>query len=294
MKKNVILILFIFFILSCKTYNEKEFKINSEHYELLVPEKHKELLILFPSFGGNNESVKNESNLVNYALENRISILIFKINTSLFFDSKGKLNFSKLTSMIIKENNLNPNKIYLGGFSAGGNLALQLGKSFTESNSKISNPKGIFVVDSPVDLLKLYQNSKKRAQIEKPEANSESDFIIEYLEVMIGKPERDIELFKEFSPYLDTLKYIENVKFKDTKLLFYTEPARKFNLLNYNRTFEETNSYQIKNLHNELKKNGLISKYIETENKGYRKNGNRNPHSWSIIDEKEIIDWIKK
>ena len=31
---------------------------------------------------------------------------------------------------------------------------------------------------------------------------------------------------------------------------------------------------------------------IETENRGYQANGERHPHSWAIVDEKELIRWI--
>ncbi|MDX6747060.1 hypothetical protein SHK09_09685 [Polaribacter sp. PL03] len=33
-------------------------------------------------------------------------------------------------------------------------------------------------------------------------------------------------------------------------------------------------------------------KLINTKNRGYRANGERHPHSWSIVDEKDLINWI--
>jgi hypothetical protein len=32
--------------------------------------------------------------------------------------------------------------------------------------------------------------------------------------------------------------------------------------------------------------------YISTENKGYRANGDRHPHSWSIVDKDKLVEWI--
>jgi hypothetical protein len=43
----------------------------------------------------------------------------------------------------------------------------------------------------------------------------------------------------------------------------------------------------------DLKKDGF--KHVElitTENKGYRANGQRHPHSWSIVDGKDLIKWM--
>ena len=31
---------------------------------------------------------------------------------------------------------------------------------------------------------------------------------------------------------------------------------------------------------------------IKTENKGYRANGERHPHSWAIVNEKDLINWM--
>ena len=33
---------------------------------------------------------------------------------------------------------------------------------------------------------------------------------------------------------------------------------------------------------------------IKSTNKGYRKDGKRHPHSWSIVDERELTEWIIK
>jgi len=37
-----------------------------------------------------------------------------------------------------------------------------------------------------------------------------------------------------------------------------------------------------------------IIKLSETQNKGIRGDGARHPHSWSIVDQEELIEWILK
>lgn len=292
--EKIIYILTILFLFSCRTYTKEELTINSESYELIVPRNHKELLILFPGFGGNNQTVKSESNLIKSVLDKNISVLIININRNLFLNKLEKEKTTKLVWKIISENNINGNDIYIGGFSAGGNLALQLGKHLTFYKNGEFSPKGIFVVDSPVDLIQLYKNCEQKVEQNNSILVNESTFLLNYLNQKIGKPNENLEEYKLFSPYLDTLKYIENVKFKETELVFYTEPAFEFNRTVYNRGFEQTNSFQLKNLHKELTKNGFKTSYIASKNRGYRKNGKRNPHSWSIINEREILEWIKK
>ncbi|SHM83677.1 hypothetical protein [Polaribacter sp. KT 15] len=292
--KTTLYILLVLILFSCRNYTKKEININSESYELIVPKNHKELLILFSGFGESNEGIKSASKLIKSVLDENISVLIIKTNRNLFLNKFEKEKNAKLVWEVINENNIQGNEIYIGGFSAGGNLALQLGKYLTFYKNGEFNPKGIFVVDSPVDLIQLYKNCKKKIKKNNSILVNESKFLLNYLNQKIGKPKENLENYKVFSPYLDSLKYIENVKFKKTELVFNTEPALEFNRTIYNRSFEETNSFQLKNLHRELKINGFKTSYIETKNKGYRKNGERNPHSWSIINESEIIEWIKK
>ncbi len=43
-------------------------------------------------------------------------------------------------------------------------------------------------------------------------------------------------------------------------------------------------------LYNNGNKNAVL---IETQGKGKRADGRRHPHSWSIADPKETIDWLK-
>ena len=53
------------------------------------------------------------------------------------------------------------------------------------------------------------------------------------------------------------------------------------------------NAYYIKKLSEDLKNSGFSKvEYIPTENKGYRHNGDRPPHSWSIIDKNGLMEWI--
>jgi hypothetical protein len=285
---------FILFIIlsSCNKFTRKEIHIDSEYYELIVPKNHKELLILFPMFGGTNETIKTESNIVEKALKENISILIFKINQNLFLDINQQKEFGKIIFNVINKNNINGNKIFLGGFSAGGNLALQIGKYLTIAYNGEFSPKGILVVDAPVDLEQFYNNNLK---VFKETNSANAEYFLNLVKNNIGNPKKDIDNYKMYSPYLGSLEYIDNVSFKNTELIFYTELALKFRKENFNQSYEATNGFQLKKLAKLLNKNGTKAKvnYIETHNKGYRKNGIRNPHSWSIINEKKIIDWIK-
>ena len=63
MRKTIYFLIFLI-LLGCTNYAEKEINIDNEIYELIVPKKHEKLLILFPGFGGTNESIKTECDIV--------------------------------------------------------------------------------------------------------------------------------------------------------------------------------------------------------------------------------------
>ena len=57
--------------------------------------------------------------------------------------------------------------------------------------------------------------------------------------------------------------------------------------------YDQMNSFYIERLSAVLKKSSFRTiEYIKTENKGYRANGERHPHSWSIVDVDELIEWM--
>lgn len=53
------------------------------------------------------------------------------------------------------------------------------------------------------------------------------------------------------------------------------------------------NAIDLAALINELKiLDNRRAELIITHDKGYLPDGTRHPHSWSIVDEKELIDWF--
>ncbi len=86
---------------------------------------------------------------------------------------------------------------------------------------------------------------------------------------------------------------IEKSDLKNTKIRFYTEPDTLWWKKHYMSEYEEMNAYYIKKLSENLKKaNFKDIEYIQTKDKEFRSNGERHPHSWSIIDRKDLIDWV--
>lgn len=303
MQKYLIILALITF--SCKGQNEKNkptekpsFEIiKTSEYELLKAENQIGLMILFPCFPCDAENTLKEFKIVEISLKNGFSVLAMNINQRLYLNQTEKQDLSTQLVKIVEEQNLPSTNIFIGGFSSGGNVSLLIGDYLIEHNSNIK-PKGIFVVDSPVDLLGLYKTAEKNLNLNFSEPSvAESKWIKEMLNNELGIPENGIANYELNSPYTLETQNIDNLKnLKDLKIRFYTEPDLSWWNKHAKNDYKDLNAYYIQNLAERLKdefghKN---IEFITTENQGYRANGERHPHSWSIVNEEDLINWIKE
>lgn len=269
--------------------------IVNEDYELIKLSESKALLIVFPGGGSTSKETKEEFKIIEKATKKEISVLLMNFNRHLWIKKKDSEQLTKLITSIIKNNDLKTDEIFIGGMSLGGTVALTLSNHLVKTNS-ILKPKGVFVVDSPIDLFALYESSQKdilRKDFSE-ERLAEPKWIINYFEEQFGGKDSLLTNIQKVSPLTQTTKNIDNIKnLKNEKLRFYTEPDTLWWKENRQTDFESTNAYTLQKTKELLSnKNWNNVELIQTINKGYRANGERNPHSWSIVDTDNLINWI--
>ena len=305
MKKNLGIFIVIILLLSCKnitkkkqdTFVKNQFQeITNNDYKLSKPyDNLKKVLVLFPGFPHKAEDTKREFKILKSAKENNIAVIYMNYNQKLWLEENEKIALAEQLQSIFKENNLPSNDVYIGGYSSGGNISLLISSFLSENKHFKLVPKGVFIVDSPIDLAALYKSSQKNLERKFSEVSiAESTWIIENLESQLGTPNDNILKYQQYAAYTSKTNNIDNLKgLKKTKIRLYTEPDTLWWKKNRMADYDQLNSYYIKKLSYDLKQSGFNQvAYIPTENKGYRANGERHPHSWSIIDKKEIISWI--
>lgn len=307
MKKKVIaqLAICLAFTVSCKNENFKasekcekaEYReaIHAE-YELLQPKPAaKAVLILFGGYSQTATDIKREFKIFEPARSHGIAVLYPNYNQKLWLEENEKEELAKWLKMVFENNQLSNNKIYFGGFSSGGNVALLIASYLTENAEYGLVPKGVFVVDSPVDLAELYFSAEKNVKREFSEVSvQESNWLLETLGNQFGNPHRSILKYQQHTPFTLKTDNIDNIiSLKEAKIRLYTEPDTLWWKENRMADYEQTNAYHIKKLSEKLKNSGFKkAEYIPTENKGHRANGERHPHSWSIVDREGLINWV--
>lgn len=303
MNKYLFTVLFLSILISCKsekkTIDKKEIKTKvfaTEKYELIKSTKDsKAVLILFGGFGEKPADIKREFKIEEIAKKNNISLLLMNYSNKLWLEESEKSDLAALLQTTLEKHNLHKKDIFIGGFSSGGVVSLHISNYIIGLKEFYIDPKGVFIADSPIDLLALYKSSEKNIEKKFSEvAVQESNWIINHLEEQLGNPKKDISKYEKYAVYILASDYTKNLEhLKNTKLRFYTEPDKKWWKAKRMADYEQMNAYYIKNLSESLKKQGFKNvEYIATKNKGYRANGDRHPHSWSIVDKENLVDWI--
>lgn len=271
-------------------------RIEHNHYILEKPTKIiNAVLILFGGYPQLAADIEREFEVFSAANENNVAIVYSNINGKLWLEENVKELMASHIQGIFEENNLPKDNIIIGGFSSGGTLAMLIGDYLIAHKNFEIAPKGVFLVDSPVDLAVLYEVSEKNVQRNFSEPSvEESSWLLELLGDKIGNPHTDISGYEKLSLFTSQSGYYGNLKnLKNTKIRLYTEPDTLWWKENRRVNYDEMNAFYIKKLAERLTKEGYKHvEYIPTLNKGFRSNGQRHPHSWSIVDPKDLMKWI--
>lgn len=283
-------------LIGCKYNSYKSEHFLDEKIELYSVKKAKGTLVLFPCFPCDAENTKQEFSIIEKATKQGINVLMFNYNKKLYLKDNELLELKNKLNSTFDKFELASKNVYIGGFSSGGNVSLLLTNYLIKSKNKII-PKGVFIVDSPIDLLGLYRVSEKNIKNNFSTVSvEESNFIIDKFNNEIGNPNDSISSYEKLSPFTFETNTISNLNsLENVKIRFYIEPDLKWWKENRNQNPEDINAVFIEELYKKLKENkSLDIELIKTVNKGYRNEGTRHPHSWSIVDQEDLLEWIQQ
>ena len=269
------------------------------HYQLVLPKSTdlKGLMILLPGFGQKSEDIFLDTELHKVAYENQIATLGFSGFTKLTADTLVREKLSHVLAHALKTIEVNKEEVFIGGFSAGGNIALryaELCHQFPEKYPVL--PKAVFMADSPVDLfhswnLKLEDMKNNRSEISVKEGQFMERF---YRQFYGATPSENPERYRDLSPFAIDTAYGTNERFlKDVAVRAYHDIDVAWRINNRNQTARYDNYIATSELINRLILMGNDkAEFIQTYQTGFRRNGERHPHSWSIIDAEECVAWL--
>jgi hypothetical protein len=267
-------------------------EIHTADYDLIIPAEQKALLILFPCFSCDAADTRAESRIADTAAASGIAVLMMNFNRHLMMSDAEQEEVIGTIARAVKEHGVDASNTFIGGFSSGGNVTMLLTKALLKSSSAPVNVKGVFAVDSPLDLVLLYECSKRDlTKTTFPEHKDEARYIVAFLDSTLGSPTDSLTNYERSAPLLNTAA--SAAPLKDLPIRFYTEPDTAWWRANRDDGYEELNAFGLKRIHDTLVSAGNAqSEYITTEGRGVQ-HGNRHPHAWSIVEERGLVRWME-
>lgn len=251
-------------------------------------------IFIIPGFGQTAEEVLEQTDLPKLSAKSGFLTIIptFQDGVLSFgIDSISQQTFENIILDVRQKHKLTDLNFYVGGFSIGGSTAIK----YAENTAK--KPLAIFAVDPPLDLERYYNSSKREVRLSVNKTpDEERVYMIERLEKeMGGSPKYALKNYYKTSPYsfTDTTQTAIK-KIIKLPLRIYSEPDVNWWLKENEVDFTGMSVSECSAMINELNRLGNNkAELIITQNKGFRKpNNTRHPHSWSIVDNNELIEWL--
>lgn len=304
MKKYLALLLGLVLTFTATAQNHEKIVVDKNDaergYYLAIPpqDKIKGVLVLFPGYAETPEMVLPETKLHNTAFANGILTLVIPIGAKIYADEPVITAVNRTLSDSIKRFHLEKQKFVLGGFSAGGTIALRYAEKCIEKPNEFPiQPSAVFAIDSPVDIVNLWEYFNRERDKNFSEAGmNEANFVQPIMEKELGgTPFTNLSNYIADSPFYTKSNEVGNERFlKNIPVRVYHDMDVVWQLQNRRRSLYDNNALCSSELINQLMLMGNTqAEFVQCDRKGFRSNGMRHTHSWSIVDEVECIQWIK-
>jgi hypothetical protein len=251
-------------------------------------------IFIIPGFGQTAEEVLEQTDLPKLTAKSGLLTIIptFQDGVLSFgIDSLSQQSFNTIIADVRQKHKLIDLHYYIGGFSIGGSVAIKF------AEDAVNKPNAVFAIDPPLDLERYYNSSKREVRLTVNKTpDEERVYMIERIEKeMGGSPKDALKNYYKTSPYSftdSTQTAIKNIM--KLPLRIYSEPDVNWWLKENEVDFTGMNVSECSAMINELNRLGNTkASLILTQNKGYRKpNNSKHPHSWSIVDNNKLIEWL--
>lgn len=255
-------------------------------------------LVLFPPTWQTTESViAHNVELIKMAKKKDILVIIPSINYNLYLDEISLAFLNTVFKNVSNKYQPPINKYVFGGFSLGGMNAIRYTEMAYENEAFTTiKPIAVYGVDPPLDLTRLYHSFENTIakQFSEPAINEAQNYLQKMNDQFGGPPEEKPLAYIKNSMYSKREKKGGNAQFLvSLPVRIYCDPDIDWQLTNRRMDYYDMNAVDQTAMINQLMLLGnKKAEFINALGKGYRLDGRRHPHSWSLVDPQECIDWI--
>lgn len=274
-----------------------QFKTSNNCYRLYKPEgPARGLVVLLPYYGSDANEFSSAALPVLLAKKN---VATMAVSASGYLNDNDLVTLKGLIGEVVQAQDIPAGSLVVGGISAGGTGVVRYSEYCASGHCDAhSKPVAIFSVDAPLDFESWWNRAKTNLRRGNPKAGlEESQAILDALRsAMGGSPSQVRQAYRSRSPFLASEKDGGNARLlKNMPIRLYTEPDIVWWIENAASDYYTINAIDQAALILQLRTLGNTkAELITTTGKGFRPPGTRNPHSWTIVDEPELADWIAK
>lgn len=277
-------------------------------YSLLLPEQKEPVEGLVVVFSGHRtlDTISEPMKIYDHAFEQNLGVLSVSTgipNDFYFTDERMRMVRSFIRKAAEKHGNLVTNPLqnlnYVG-FSIGGTQALKFTIFCQKHPSHCTlTPDSVTVVDAPLDMIRFWRATERAERVDFHRLGAgEGTWVSHWLEKHLGgTPHENREEYVEYSPYTYTWEHVGEKLGGNAQHLItipvraYTEPDVKWSIEHRRKSYYSKNAIDMAALINDLRTMGNDeAELITTHDR--RTNPDESPHSWSIVDEPELMKWI--
>jgi hypothetical protein len=274
--------------------------LSKQGYTLHLPESKPVATIIFPS-GSALDTTRNidEYDIIEPALAKNLAVLFVstgKVIEFLFTDKDIK-TIDKLIGNALEKYELENKPIFLAGMSLGGTMALRYSEyCYLNKSSFGLKPRAITICDAPLDMVRMWHEQEQAIKNNyHPNAVGEAKWVLHYLRKNLnGSPEESMKNYIDYSPFVYKNENRNKTSlFKKIPIRMYHEPDINWWIENRAKDYNTVNSIDLAGFYNYLRQAGnmeveLITSY--NKRKDYEKGSS--PHTWTIVDNEELVDWF--
>jgi hypothetical protein len=269
------------------------------YYLAIAPESKniKGVVILLTSFSS-PASLLTETKLHSVAFTNDLLFVVAPMKGKLYADSLAIQRINSLVLHIRRRYATDSSKFALGGYGEAGTIALRYTElTYQHPGDYPLQPMAVFGVDTPVDLLELWQWSER--QIKKnfwPGAVGDAKYYLQTMTREHGTIYSHPAEYKKLTPFYRNDDSTGNEKYLRTVAVrLYYDADIEWQLANRRNSLYDTKMPDGSELINRLLLAGNSrAEFIASKKGGLRNDGTRHPATLSIVDEVDFIQWTKK
>jgi pimeloyl-ACP methyl ester carboxylesterase len=202
-----------------------------------------------------------------------------------------------IVSETLTTHSIPTDRVVVGGFSSGGTAAVRYAEfSAGRRSAGGVRVRGVFAVDAPLDFGRFWRGETLAVRRgAHPRFVREAKGVLAAMrDILGGSPDEHPARYIQVSPFSAFAERGGQARLlTDVAVRLYTEPDIHWWMTNRKVDYYSMNAVDAAGLILQLQLMGnRQAELITTQGRGVRQDGGRHPHSWSIVDEPALGEWI--